>query len=996
MAATVTIQHAARSASPAFVGRQRELSELDSLLDGAIGGHGAVAMLVGQPGVGKTRTVLQFADRAGHRGIPVLFGLCHEEPGMPSYWPWRQVIRSLVASHGQATLAERCGDALGDIALFVPEIAASSRPGEQGVADPDVGSRFRIFDAISRLLAGVAAEQPIVIIIENLHLADAPSLSLLEFIVPALRSTPILIVGTYRDVELSRGHPMSGALGRLVGEPDFHRIHLQGFALLETEALMADLTGGLAKGEIVPAIHRQTEGNPLFLIQVVRYLLDAGFLVAGQRQAGLPASVRVPEGVRDAVGQRLNRLTARCNALLKVASILGRHFEMDELIALSDEFDDDGRYACLEEALEAHIIEEVPGSCSRLQFTHALIRETLYDEIPATRRIQLHARAAEVIERLRKDTTDSVLSRLAHHYFEGQLVTGPDKVIEYASRAASRATRIMAYEDAARCWSLAIDCADLGGRKRERPTCEMRMQLGIAQRKAGDVKSAVQTFATVARIADELDDVDLYAEAALESEAARWRPGLPGDLTVDLLERAIDKLPTRDSELRCKLVGSLARALSYSDRGDRAGSLAHESVEIARRLGDPNVLCTALDHAVVALRRQPDRAATRLGYCREQLAIAEARGSTEQAAAAHSTLRIELLEPADLAAFEQSFESYQALTRKLRQPHYEYQVAFVNVMRTLLAGDFERVPALAEHALYVGSRLQGSDADGVYAMQMFTLHRERGTLGQFAPFIQSLLGDGPEAGVWSPGLALLYAEIGDVEQAKSLLECLATNDFGAITGDELWLTSMTFLAEVCAAADARAFAEPIYELLSPHRGKAVVFGPGIVCYGPVDRSLGLLAATLREWRDADRHFSVAADVAGKLGSGPATARVQCDHAWALQRRGARAANVEARALIENVLALAAKFGMGGLARKAETLERALRSDGARAGPDDLTSREIDVLRLIADGRSNKQVADTLHISMATVATHVRNILSKTGTGNRTAAVACAREQKLLS
>jgi DNA-binding NarL/FixJ family response regulator len=168
-----------------------------------------------------------------------------------------------------------------------------------------------------------------------------------------------------------------------------------------------------------------------------------------------------------------------------------------------------------------------------------------------------------------------------------------------------------------------------------------------------------------------------------------------------------------------------------------------------------------------------------------------------------------------------------------------------------------------------------------------------------------------------------------------------------------------------------------------------------VCYGPVDRSLGLLAATLREWRDADRHFSVAADVARKLDSGPATARAQCDHVWALQRRGAKAANVEGRALIENVRALAAKFGMAGLARKAETLDRALRSHGAYGGPDDLTPREIDVLRLIADGRSNKQVADTLNISMATVATHVRNILSKTGAENRTAAAACARERKLL-
>jgi DNA-binding CsgD family transcriptional regulator len=992
----MTTQYVGRGASPAFVGRQRELAELDSLLDDAIGGHGAVAMLVGQPGVGKTRTVLEFADRAARRGTPVLFGLCHEEPGMPPYWPWRQVVRGLIASHGQAVLAERCGDALGEVALVVPEISDGPLPGEQGLADPDLGSRFRVFDAISRLVAGIAAEQPIVIVIENLHLADAPSLSLLEFIVPALHSTPILIVGTYRDVELSRGHPMSCALGRLVGQPDFHRMHLQGFELLETEALMADLTGGLAKGEIVPAIHRQTEGNPLFVIQVVRYLLDAGFLAARQQKAGLPASVRVPEGVRDAVGQRLNRLSDRCNALLKIASVLGRHFEMDELIALSDEFGDEDRYAFLEEALEACIVEEVAGSCSRLQFTHALIRETLYDEIPATRRIQLHALAAEVIERLRKDTTDSVLSRLAHHYFEGQLVTGPDKVIEYASRAASRATRILAYEDAARCWSLAIDCADLGGRKRERETCEMRMQLGIAQRKAGDVKSAVQTFAMVARIADELGDVDLYAEAALEAESARWRPGLPGDLTIDLLENAIDRLPTRDSELRCKLVGSLARALSYSDRGDRAASLAHESVEIARRLDTPNVLCTTLDHAVVALRRQPDRAATRLGYCREQLTIAEALGSTELAAAAHSTLRSELLETAELTAFEQSFESFQALTRKLRQPHYEYQLAFVNVMRALLVGDFERVPALSEHALYVGSRLQGSDADGVYAVQMFTLHRERGTLGQFAPFIQSLLGDGPEAGVWSPGLALLYAEIGELAQARSLLESLATNDFGAINSDELWLTSMMFLAEVCVAVDARAYAEAIYELLLPHRGKAVVFGPGIVCYGPVDRPLGLLAVVSREWRDADRHFSVAAEVAGKLASGPAIARVECDHAWALQRRGARSANLEARALIESVLALAGKFGMAGVARKAEMIERALRADGVHAGPDDLTPREIDVLRLIADGRSNKQVADALNISMATVATHVRNILSKTGTENRTAAAACAREQKLFA
>lgn len=990
----MTIPRGGRSAVPAFIGRERELGELDALLDRVIEGRGALAMLVGQPGVGKTRTVLEFSDRARRRDVPVLFGICHEEPGMPPYWPWRQVVRSLVASHGQAALAECCGDAFADVALVVPEIADGRAAGGQQSADADAQARFRVFDAISQLLVTVAAEQPIVIVLENLHLADAPSLSLLEFVVPALRSAPVLIVGTYRDVELSRGHPMSASLGRLVGAPDFHRMHLQGFEPLETEALMADLTGGLSRGDIVSAIHRQTEGNPLFVIQVVRYLLDAGFLAEGQRKAGLPASIRVPEGVRDAVGQRLNRLTDRCNALLNVASVLGRHFEMDELIALSDEFGEAERNACLEEALEASIVEEVPGTGNRLQFTHALIRETLYDEIPATRRIRLHARAAEVIEHLRMDTTDSVLSRLAHHYFEGQLVTGSGKVIEYASRAAERATHVMAYEDAARCWSLAIDCADLSGRTRERRTCEMRMQLGVAQRKAGDVRSAVETFTRVARIADELGDFDLYAEAALESEASRWRPGLPGDLTIDLLERAIDKLPTDDSELRCKLVGSLARALSYSERGDRAASLAHESVEIARRLGDRQVLCTALDFAVVALRRQPDRAATRLGYCREQLAIAEALGSTEQAAMAHSTLRSELLEMGEVDAFERSFESYLALTRKLRQPHYEYQAVFVEAMRALLGGEFERVPALAEQALNVGSRLQGADADGVYAMQMFTLHRERGTLRQFAPFVQSLLGDEARA-VWQPGLAMLHAEIGDLEAARSLLEPLSINGFAGVKDDELWLTSMIFLADVCAVADADAYAESIYEQLLPHRGKAVVFGPGIVCYGPVDRSLGLLAAVRRQWRDADRHFSVAADVAGKLDSGPAVARVHCDHAWTLARRGGNAAQLEARGLVESVLVLAGKFGMAGLVRRAQALEEALRSSGAHGGPDDLTRRELGVLRLIADGCSNKEIADNLCISMATVATHVRSILAKTGTANRTAAVACARERHLF-
>ncbi len=326
----------------AFVGRQRELEVLQAAFEQACAGHGRIVMLAGEPGIGKTRTAQELAGRAAQRGAAVLWGRCHEESGAPPYWPWVQVIRAALRDADRDLLA-RLGAGASDIADIAPEIR-ERLPGLEppaSLGDPSE-ARFRMFESIRQLLAGLSRRRTLLIVLDDVHWADAPSLRLLEFLAPELGASQILLVGTYRATELSRQHPLSNALGGLARAPHFAQVNLAGLSAEEVTAFIA-AAGPAAPAALAKALHAQTEGNPLFLREIVRFLEQRGAFGAAPDAANsaLPSAIRIPEGVTEVIGRRLNLLSAGCNEVLGLASVIGRDFAWEVLLRAAAPLSDD-------------------------------------------------------------------------------------------------------------------------------------------------------------------------------------------------------------------------------------------------------------------------------------------------------------------------------------------------------------------------------------------------------------------------------------------------------------------------------------------------------------------------------------------------------------------------------------------------------------------------------------------------------------------------------
>ena len=414
----------------AFVGREREMTELKASLEDAFSGRGRLVMLVGEPGIGKTRT-------AQERDAQVLWGWCYEEQGAPPYWPWTQPIRSYIQDKDIDQLRSEMGPGAADIAEVVPQVRDKLPDIEPPPALEPESARFRLFDSIATFLRNASRNRPLVLILDDLHWADRSSLLLLEFLAHEIAKSRLLVVGAYRDVELSRRHPLTETLAELARGASFQRVLLRGLDQQETERLIQANTEAELPQGIVQTVYSQTEGNPFFVTEIASLLGREGELW----------DIRIPEGVREVIGRRLNRLSERCNRVLTVASVIGREFDFKLLSVLND-ISEGQLLEVIEEALNARVIEEAVSGAERYQFSHALIRQTLYEEITTSRRVRLHARIGEALEKLHRTNVEPHASELAYHFSEAEPVTGAEKLVRCSLMAGEQALVAYAWEEA--------------------------------------------------------------------------------------------------------------------------------------------------------------------------------------------------------------------------------------------------------------------------------------------------------------------------------------------------------------------------------------------------------------------------------------------------------------------------------------------------------------------------------------------------------------------
>jgi len=386
-----------------FVGRQREMETLAAALDAALSGRGQIVMLAGEPGIGKTRVAQEVAGLAEQRGARVFWGWCYEQEGAPPYWPWVQIIRSYITVTEPDQLRALTGPGAADIAEVIPDLRERFPDLEPPpVLDPNQ-ARFRLFDSITTMFRSAAQTQPLVLVLDDLHWADKPSLLLLEFLARQISDSSLMVVGTYRDAEVSLEDPLFETLAQLSRNQSFHRQSLGGLAPADVGEFILAVNGSNASQNLVDAIHSHTEGNPFFMNEVIRLLVERGELGDSDSVDGGTPALEVPQGVLEVIGQRLSRLSTECNDLLTTAAVIGRQFDFNLLGHLAEGIPELELLGMVEEALAAHVVQEVPEAGDRYQFSHALVQQTLLERLSTSRRVRLHAKVGEMLETLYGD-----------------------------------------------------------------------------------------------------------------------------------------------------------------------------------------------------------------------------------------------------------------------------------------------------------------------------------------------------------------------------------------------------------------------------------------------------------------------------------------------------------------------------------------------------------------------------------------------------------------
>jgi class 3 adenylate cyclase/DNA-binding CsgD family transcriptional regulator/tetratricopeptide (TPR) repeat protein len=990
--AATTAPRAAPRPSSLFVGRQQELAQLGKALDSARQGRGRVVLLAGSGGMGKTRLAQQLAAQAEAQGVPVLWGRCLEEPGAPPYWPWRQLIRSYLRASGDADPAHTLGAGMADIAGIVPEVAEQfGVPPRQAEAGDNAQSRFRLFDAVTAFWHRASQRAPLLLIFEDLHFADATSLRLFGFLANELDDSRLLVLGTYRDTELSRQHPLLETLAELARSSAFQRIQLAGLSSRETEEFLAAASGGATTARWVSALHTRTEGHPLFLEETLRFMMEGRNALALDPVGDDPRLLTaIPSGVREVIGKRLNRLSTSASRLLSIAACIGRGFDLELLAQLEADKSEDEVLDALEEALAVHLIEAVPQT-HQFRFSHALIRETLYDEMLGLRRSRLHLRIGELLEQRHGDDDAMALAQLAYHFSEAGPAAAA-KALDYARHSAEHATQLLAFEEAVRLYRLALHLQQQYFAKDAAQRCGLLLGLGQVELSLGAGEPARSAYQEAAELARHHGLQTQFAQAAVGFERSNRFTASSGEPSVALLLESV-ALHQADDPMRVELLADLCRAYVYCDRRDEAKQAHGRAVALARDIGDPRGLAIALSSIASAIY-WPELLHQRLSAAREAWGIAR---DVDESLIREDLLPfylLDLMRVGDAPALHRLREHGLQLTTSSLSLHDRAICQHLEAVVALGEGRFADAETWANKALETGRRVAEAQAVTAFGMQMFCLRREQGRLREALPMLQHFVRTTPKSQTWQPGLALLYAELDMRSECQAEFDSLPWSRVPTAPSAAGTMTVLMFAAEMCVYLGDAARAALLYPSLKGHAGANLVADTPGPCLGSADRLLGSLCMVMGQWQEAERHFEAALALDRQSGWRVWLTHSQHDYAAMLQRRAQPGDADRARALLAEALVESSALGMDVLTPRIQTLAETL-AHPPPVYPCGLSEREVEVLRLLAMGRNNREIGQVLAISPNTVANHVRSILEKTYTANRTEAAAFANREGLL-
>jgi class 3 adenylate cyclase/tetratricopeptide (TPR) repeat protein len=917
----VPLQPRIRSvAVPGFVGRGEERDRLVAALKEAAGGDRRAVLLAGEPGIGKTSLAASFAVQAADAGATVLYGRCDEDLFVP-YQSWVEALDHLVGHLPDEVVAAHVEAAGTALARVLPGLARHVAAGPTSLdASSGESDRAQMFAAVVDLLARASEGATVVVLLDDLHWADAATTHLLRHVLTVSRALRLLVIGTFRDSEVGPEHALADTLAALHREHGVERVPLRGLGDEDLLRLLEQTAGHEMSDEGVAlrdALLAETDGNPFFVGEMLRHLAETGGIYqdgSGRwtstdelRTGGLPVSIR------EVVGRRVQRLGPETQRVLTMASVIGRDFDLDVLERVVD-LDADHLVELCDAAVAAAVLQEQtdrPG----YTFAHALIDRSLYDALSRNRQALAHRAVAEALEELCGDDPGDRIGQLAHHWARATQPADTAKAIDYAARAGDRALAALAPDEALGWYSRALEMLDADSDTDPAVRAPLLLGLGDAQRQCG-VPAFRETLLEAAHLADQIGDVDLLVRAALTNNRGfQSSIGTSDTDRLAVLDRALERLGDVDTADRARLLAQSCMEQYYSAQLEDLVALAEQAVATARRSGDPAALVDALTAACRGTA-SPATLDRRTAWVDEACEIAATRDDLAARVFAHAQGFCSALESGLLAELREHLSVMEEISERLPDAGWRWITAFNRVVPAILAGDLDDAERLAGDALTLGFDSGQPDALAIYGPQLINIRTRQGRLGELVPLIDQAATDNPGLPAFRTALAAACAGAGDGDRARQIFEEARNLGFPA-PFDQSWSTQHYHWSDLAVFFADHAAAETLLERIVPYADHITT------THLTASPALGHFAAKLEHllgrYDDADASFRRALAIHELLESPILVAMTQAAWSAMLTDRAGDTDHDHARTLAGEALECAAARGWGGIEREARAV-----------------------------------------------------------------------------
>ncbi len=903
-----------------FVGRHRQRAVLETSWDECRNSRRRVVLLAGEAGIGKTRLANEISRSAHNEGAVVLYGGCEEDLAAP-YRPWIEALNHLI-EHAPVELLEGINRRrLADVARVLPQVheRVTDLPAVP-MSDPET-ERYLFYSGVVALIASLAKQAPVVIVLDDLHWADKPSLVLLQHVVRNSEQERLLVIGTYRDTDLGGESQFGEALALLCRLTGVENVDLVGLDDDEIVGLLEMAVGRDIDDDDVAtarALNGETSGNPFFASELLRHLAEIGAVGrepdtawTARFEAG---EVSLPTSVRALIAQRLARLGPSAQPVLSHASVVGREFDFAVLSA-GVGLDDEELLGVLERAEAAGLVESL--SAARFRFAHALVQHNLYAELSPTRRARTHLMVAESLERL--EVAGIRAAEAARHWAASDTEHGLSRAIHYSCEAGAKASAALAPQEAARHYTNAIEFLPRSDGVDEQQ-CELLLLLARAQCDAGDPEFR-RTVVEAAAIAERRGDTGRLVRAAL-TDYQRGYMSIDDPDRVRILESALAVAGNADTPARAKLLSCLSLELSFSDV-ERSGALSDEARGIARRLGDASTLVNVWIHGGGGQFPTPEGIAERRAGAIEAMAMVEELGDPVLVFGAAFGGLQSATWLGELDEIDRNLAHLVTLAKEVERPDFRWIATYCQADRALLAGDDVRSERLVEEAYAIGRETEQPGAFTLFAAGMDGVRWHQGRRAEMRDLLAEAAAKDPNLSILSvatPGESGIFV----TPDAASANDDL-TRMIRELPRDQTWLISLTVLAEMAARRGRRAACAAAYEELLPSDG--LFAGSTGVLRGAAAHYLGLLAAVAGSYEAAEHHFRDAAAMHERMQAPFHAARTELEWGQMLLEDPAPASNEGAQQHLERARQIAALHHCSQVERRADRLLEVVLSAG---------------------------------------------------------------------